>query len=221
MKLTVAIPSYNMPNSKALFTRCLDSLWRQSFQDFDIVVTDNSDDSELYDICNIYKTGIKYFLNPEKGMAKNTNEAIRQSEGELIKILYMDDYLAHKDSLWKIVSHFTGEWLVSGCVHDDGLEVFNPHVPKYNANIHTGKNTIGSPSVLTIKNRGKDNLMFDESLSFMLDCDYYRRMYDKYGEPTILKDHNVVMGLHPGQVTHLMGEDKKLKEYEYMINKYK
>lgn len=218
MKLTVAIPTYNMVNAKNLLIRCLDSLWNQSFQDFEIVVSDNSDDSELYDVCNYYKIGIKYYLNPKKGMAPNTNEAIRQSNGDLIKVLYMDDYLAHKDSLWKIISHFEGEWLVSGCLHDDGLEIFKPHTPEYSEDIHTGHNTIGSPSVLTIKNG--DPLFFDENLSWLLDCDYYRRMHDKYGEPVILKDKNVILGLHPAQMTHLMGEPRKLEEYQYMLKKY-
>lgn len=218
MKLSLAIPTSRMPNGQNLLIRCLESLWNQSFQDFEIVITDNSDDSELYDICKYYKGGIKYYLNPEKGMAVNTNEAIKQSTGELIKILYMDDYMAHKDSLWKIVSHFEGQWLVTGCMHDDGLEIFKPHTPAYSADIHTGNNTIGSPSVLTIKN--DDPLLFDESLQWLLDCDYYRRMYDKYGEPTILKDKNVILGLHPGQMTHTMGDERKLSEYQYMLQKY-
>jgi len=229
MKLSVAIPTSKMPNGKNLLIRCLDSLWNQSFQNFEIIVTDNSDDSELYDVCNSYglanakrgfsDVGIKYFLNPVKGMAQNTNEAIRQSKGELIKIIYMDDYLAHKDSLWKIVSHFEGHWLVTGCLHDDGLDVDRPHMPHYSDDIHTGNNTIGSPSVLTIRNR--DPMLFDESLQWLLDCDYYRRMHDRWGDPVILKDKNVVLGLHPGQMTHTMGDQRKIDEYNYMINKYK
>lgn len=217
-KLSIALPTSKMANGKELFIRCLNSLWSQTFQDFEIVVCDNSDDSEIYEICSYYNTGIKYFLNPIKGMAQNTNEAIRNSEGELIKILYMDDYFAHKDSLWKIVSHFTGEWLVSACLHDDGLEIFKPHTPIYSDDIHTGHNTIGSPSVLTIRNDRP--MLFDENLQWLLDCDYYRRMHDKWGEPVVLKDKNVILGLHPDQMTHTMGNERKLKEHEYMMKKY-
>lgn len=216
--ITVAIPVSKIENGAFYFTRLLDSLWRQSFQDFEIVVTDNSDDDELMNICIAYNGWIEYYRNPIKGMAQNTNEAIRRSKGELIKIIYMDDYLAHDNSLLKILTHFEGQWLVSGCLHDDGLEVFKPHIPHYSQDIQFGHNTIGSPSVLTIRNQNP--LLFDEEMTWLLDCDYYKRMYDLYGEPTILKDKNVIIGLHPGQATHTMGQERKLLEHEYMNKKY-
>ncbi len=217
--ISIAIPVSKMENGAFFFTRLLDSLWCQSYQDFEIVVTDNSDDDELMNICIAYDGWIEYFRNPIKGMAQNTNEAIRRSKGELIKIIYMDDYFAHKDSLLKILTHFSGHWLVSGCLHDDGMgDLFNPHAPKYSEDIQTGNNTIGSPSVLTVKN--ENPLFFDEEMTWLLDCDYYKRMYDLYGEPVILKDKNVIIGLHPGQATHTMGKERKLLEHEYILHKY-
>lgn len=216
--ISVVIPTSDMKNKEDFFTRCLESLWRQSYQDFEIIVTDNSDDDVIKAICDYFKTGISYYKNPIKGMAQNTNEGIRRSKGELIKFLYMDDYLAHNDSLLKILTHFNGQWLVTGCLHDDGLGLFNPHIPHYSDDIYLGNNTIGGPSVLTIRNN--EPMFFDETMTWLLDCDYYRRMHDKYGEPTILKDKNVVMGIHPSQATHTMGQERKLQEYNYMKTKY-
>lgn len=219
MKLSVAIPTHSMKDGRYFMKRCLDSLWNQSFQDFEIVITDNSDDNEIQEVCDWYKTGIRYFKNPVKGMAPNTNAAIKHSKGELIKVLYMDDFMAHDKALEKIVKHFHGEWLVTGCTHSiTGQEFFKDHLPQYSHTIHTGNNTIGSPSVLTIRN--KHPLLFDEEMTWLLDCDYYKRMYEKYGEPTILKDINVVMGLHEGQMTNTMGDEIKLKEQKYIMKKY-
>jgi len=219
-KLSVAVPTHSMKDGDYFFRRLLDSLWNQSFQDFEIVVTDNSDDDMVERICEWYRTGIKYYRNPIKGMAQNTNEAIRRSHGELIKILYMDDFMAHDEALEKIVKHFTGQWLVSGCTHLKMGERYTHqiHTPSYSPVICQGQNTIGSPSVLTIKN--EDPILFDEKMTWMLDCDYYKRMYDLYGEPTLLKDINVVIGLHPNQMTNTMGEERKLQEFNYMIKRY-
>lgn len=219
-ELSIAIPTSSMEHGEYLFRRCLDSLWNQTFQKFEIIVTDNSDDDIIKTICDEYKTGINYYRNPVKGMAQNTNEAIKRSKGELIKILYMDDFLAHDRSLQKIINNFEGEWLVTACTHLKLHENFTQsiHFPTYSLDIHTGNNTIGSPSVLTIKN--KDPILFDEELMWVLDCDYYRRMYDKYGEPKILRDINVILGLHPGQATHTMGNERKLKEHHYLNKKY-
>jgi len=220
MKLSCAIPTHSMKDSGYFFRRCLDSLWNQSFQDFEIVVTDNSDDNTIKEICEWYRTGIKYYRNPIKGMAQNTNEAIGRSKGELIKILYLDDYMAHDDAFEKIVKHFSGQWLVSACTHITKGDNYthSVHIPHYSDEIWRGNNTIGSPSVLTIKNNKP--LMFDEEMTWMLDCDYYKRMYDLYGEPVILKDVNVIIGLHSGQATNIMGDERKLSEYNYLMKKY-
>jgi len=218
-KMTVAIPTHGMEASKYFFRRCLDSLWNQSFQDFEIVVTDNSDDDTIEVICDWYRTGIKYFKNPRKGMAQNTNEAIKRSSGELIKILYMDDYMAHDKALEKIVHRFNGHWLASACPHTiTGQEKVNTHIPYYSDEVIHGKNTIGSPSVVTIRNEYP--LLFDEEMTWLLDCDYYKRMYDLYGSPAILRDVNVTIGLHDGQMTNLMGDERKVSEHEYINKKY-
>lgn len=217
MKLTVAIPTHAMEGREFFLRRNLDSLWNQSFQDFEIVVTDNSDDDMIEEICRYYG-GIKYYRNPVKGMAQNTNEAIRRSEGELIKILYLDDYLAHENSLQAIVDCFDGQWLVTGCKHFVRGEEVNPHIPRYSIDIKHGINTIGSPSVMTIKN--DHPLMFDENMTWLLDADYYARMYKLYGSPVILEDMNVIIGLGDHQMTHILTDELKANEHDYLNKKY-
>lgn len=218
--ISIAVPTSNMQKREYLFARLLDSLWHQTFQNFEVVITDNSDDSVIEKICQYYSGGIRYYRNPIKGMAQNTNEAIRRSTGELIKILYADDLLAHDKSLLKIINNFQGNWLVTSCTH---MRLGNNytqdnHTPHWSDDIHTGNNTIGSPSVLTILN--DHPLMFDENMQWLLDADYYKRMYKEYGPPTILKDVNVILGLHPDQMTNTMEEERKLSEYNYMMKKY-
>ena len=150
-------------------------------------------------------------------MAENTNEAIKQSKGELIKILYMDDYLAHENALKEIVEAFEGHWLVTGNTHTkNGADLFNPHFPSTHGLVDN-INTIGSPSVLTIKN-GLD-IYFDETMTWLLDVDVYKRLLTKFGEPVILDDIGVVIGVHEGQTTNLLSEDIKNAEFNYLKNK--
>jgi hypothetical protein len=144
-------------------------------------------------------------------MAENTNEGIKRAKGELIKILYLDDVLAYKDALKDIVEAMEGhQWLITAA--DNNL------IPYYTDDIETGNNRLGSPSALTIRN---DNpLLFDEKMSYLLDCDYYKRMYEKYGEPEILYPVGVNIGLHPGQMTNLLTTNEKNGEFSYMAQKY-
>lgn len=189
--LSICVPIYEMPDKEFFLRRCFKSLEMQTFQDFEVVMTE------------------------EGKMAENTNAAIKKSKGELIKILYMDDYLAHDNALALIVENFQRPWLVTGCNHEPGD---NPHFPSWNKRIIDGVNTIGSPSVLTVKN--EDPLLFDENLGWLLDCDYYWRLYQKFGSPIYLNDINVTIGVGEHQATNLMGDQIKIKEQQYLYEKY-
>lgn len=186
-----------MENWPFFLQRCLTSIEKQSFTDYEVI---------------LMKVG---------SMPETSNRVIEAAQGELIKILYMDDYFAHGNSLQEIVDNFTKEsaWLVTGCMHDKGDgNLINYHTPRYTLDISTGNNCIGSPSVLTMRREGC--LLFDTSLSFLLDCDLYRRMYDTYGPPTILDTPNVIIGLGEHQTTHTMSDQEKQKEFEYLNKKH-
>lgn len=190
-RISVAIPTHDMQNGEFFLNRLLDSLEKQTFRDFEIVIT------------------------KEGKMAENTNAAIKQSRGEIVKILYMDDYLM-PDALKHIDEEFKGGWLASGCVHDTGFEVGTPHLPSFTPGSLV--NTIGSPSVVAFENN--DPLLFDEKLSWMLDVDLYERLYERYGFPTLIQSMDVAMGLHAGQMTNILTDKEKQKEVEYVAKKH-
>lgn len=142
----------------------------------------------------------------------------------MIKILFQDDYLHTATSLAEIAECFDLEkdkWLVTACEHSlNGIDCVRPFYPKYNKKIYLGKNTISSPSVLTIIN--DDPLLFDDNLIWLMDCDYYKRCYDRYGEPKILNKINVVNRVGSHQVTSTLVDDESVKkEVAYVKNKYR
>lgn len=186
-----------MKNGDYFLWRLIQSIMRQSFKDYEIVITQD---------------GL---------MARNTNAGMAKARGELIKILYLDDYFAHDNALQEIVDNFdpNDQWLATGCLHQGmGEQPHSPHLPEYTHDIHRGNNKIGSPSVITIRNSG--HLPFDENLSFYLDCDLYKRYYATYGHPKLINDLNVVIGLGDHQTSNTMQEEEKLKEFHYMTLKH-
>lgn len=196
MKISVVIPFHWMENWQFLLTRCLESIEKQSFKDYEVVLVKHST------------------------MPVTSNRVIESATGDLIKVLYMDDYLAHGNALQEIADNMgDSQWLVTGCVHDTGNgELTNYHSPKYTDDIYTGNNGIGSPSVLTMRREG--HLLFDTNLSYLLDCDLYERLHKTYGPPKILDTPNVAIGLHKGQVSNLMPDSEKRKEGLYMLRKH-
>jgi glycosyltransferase involved in cell wall biosynthesis len=213
--LSICIPTYEMRGLGHIFlAQSFDILARQTFKDFDIIISDHSQDDAIENVCALYKEklDIKYYRNEAKrgNSSANINNAIAKAEGALIKILFQDDFLANDTALQKIVEYFDPEhdhWLVTACEHSiDGVHYIRPFYPRYNDRVHLGKNTISSPSVLTIKNDAP--LLFDEHLLWLMDVDYYKRCYTTFGKPKILNEINVVNRLGAHQVTNYI-----LKKY--------
>jgi len=226
IRFSIVIPCYDMNKVGYLFlSHSLDKLVLQEFKNFEVIVADQSVNDMVKMTCESYKDklNIKYIKNNwTKGCSANLNFAIKHAKGELIKFLFQDDYLLNEYSLKIIDVHFkvTDNWLVTACEHStDGQTLFRPFYPVYNEAIHLGNNTISSPSVLTIRN--KDVLEFDENLKWLLDCEYYKRLCDKYGLPVIVNVVTVVNRIGSHQVTNSMITDNIIKyEYEYVKNKH-
>ena len=193
-RISIVVPTHEMAHKDFFMKRLVDSLDKQSFRDFELIVTN------------------------EGKMAANTNSGIKKAKGEIVKILFMDDYLHDVDALKHIDEAFTGGWMASGCIHDNGKYLFNPHFPKWDADIRGGRNTIGSPSVIAFENDNPE--FFDEQLSWLLDCDLYYRLYERYGEPTIINYTDIAIGVGNHQTTYLMSDVEKWEEHQYLKQKY-
>jgi len=228
MKLvSVCIPTYEMHGlGDTYLKQSFDILTTQTFRDFEVVISDDSITSIIEDLCDVYsdKLDINYSRNTNNigNPSTKINNTIKKANGKLIKILFQDDYLYNEESLEEIVNNFDlkkDSWLISASEHsEDGINFCRPFYPKYNDKIHLGNNTISSPSVLTIKN--EDPLLFDEQLTWLMDCDYYKRCFDKYGKPKILNKINVVNRIGSHQISNTIDETLKQKESNYILGKY-
>lgn len=200
--ISVVTPIHNMENGAFFLERLKRSLEKQTFRDFELVLT---------------KAG---------KMAENTNAGIKKARGKVIKILYMDDYLYSPYALQHVAHWYSTKtnsrngntgWMASGCIHDNGETVDQEHMPRWNENIRSGVNTIGSPSVVAFEN---DNpLLFDENLSWMLDVELYARLEKRYGLPYLVNYPDIAIGIGPHQMTHILSDEEKQEEHIYVTNK--
>ena len=239
--LSILIPTWEMYDSGVPFLKfSFDKLRSQTFQNFEIVITDDSENEDIKNLCSDYLQyfEVHYHKNPnppgipvhasiktEPKGSVNTNYGITKCNREIIKFLFQDDFLIDDMSLEYTYNTFkenNSKWLVTDCAHStDGVNITRRLTPHYHHNIHHGINTISSPSILSVVN---DNvLLFDESLVILMDCDYYKRLYMRYGLPTILQKVTGVNRIHPGQITHNCdeGQDYILDlEKQYTIRKF-
>jgi len=232
--ISICVPTHEMGGLGHIFLKeSFDRLTTQTYQDFDVIISDHSKNNNIENLCTSYqdKLSIHYYRNTDGiGLSSpNINNAISKATGKLIKVLFLDDFLYHNNALNDIVDNFDLEkdnWMITACEHSkDGETFYRPFYPKYNKYIYLGNNTISSPSVLTIKNNSP--LLFDNNLIWLMDVEYYKRCYDKFGVPKILNSINVVnrTGEHQG-VGGYRSKDKratdklKWREYLYVLEKY-
>jgi glycosyltransferase involved in cell wall biosynthesis len=223
--ISIAIPTYEMSGRGAEFLNySLNKIYQQTYKEFEVVVSDNSKDDMVQRVCELWSPHFKivYLRNNHIGSAPNTNNCLRNCSGELIKILCQDDYLADKFALEKIVREFNNDpkkmWLVGDYIHTTNRNDFAiVQRPVWNDNIKF-HNTIGTHSCLTIRN--KDLIYFDDNLVWFVDCEFYDRLYKKFGEPIFLRDITVVQFIGNHQVTNTIAtEEVKRKEEEYLKGK--
>ena len=226
--VSIAIPCYEMGGKGVKYLNFgLSKILIQDYPNIEVIISDHSKDDKIEKCVKKWNQllNIKYIKNTYKrgSSSANLNIALKHCTGDLIKILFQDDYLLEPNSLSIQVNCFienNAEWLATGCGHSrDHIFFEDSFLPQYNNSIIEGHNTISSPSVIMVKNQ--DLELFDENLIWLMDCEYYRRMHDKFGPPTICNYVTVINYLHPDQVSNTLANDKvREDELKYVRKKY-
>jgi hypothetical protein len=143
--------------------------------------------------------------------------------GKWIKILFQDDYLFGEESLAKHYSFIENNedviWFaVNTHVTSDGKTIDWSFRPKWVDNIWTGNNQLGCPTNITIKN--ENLLYFDEDLNWLMDVDYYMKMYRNFGPVKILDEFLLVNRVSPERLTNNLSESEKLSDLEKLTKRY-
>ena len=198
-------------------------LSQQTTKDFELCISHQGNENRILRALNDYWDilNITYEKAPDGNISVNTNNAMRMAEGDIIKILYSDDFILTTNLTEELDKAFTPEvsWAVTGFAHtiDDGHTHYNPKLPVYNERLLEGVNTLSSPSILALRNGIEE--YFDEHLVMLMDCDMYYRLYKMLGNPVVIEDIHISNREHRNQTQrssdHLIPE-----EIEYLKKKH-
>jgi len=201
------------------------ALEHQTNKDFNVWISDHSKSKKVLQACQEYADvfEINYVKNTTKygNISANTNNALRHGNGDILKVLFSDDFILTNNLTAELDKAFTKDvaWAVTGFAHTltDGYQHYNPKIPVYNDRLLEGVNTLSSPSILAL--RKGINEYFDEELTMLMDCDMYYRLYKYHGDPVVLKDIHISNREHQSQTQrtydHLLPE-----EIEYLKEKH-
>src|SRR3990167_9135871 len=119
--ISIVIPIHDMQGGADFLWRSINALTAQTFTDWELIITKDGK------------------------MAENTNSGIKRAHGELIKILYLDDYLSHPNALKDMVEVIgDADWFF--------WEPENTPTPYGTDDIKRGKKKLASPPALMIQN---------------------------------------------------------------------
>ena len=227
-KVSICIPAYNQPS---LLRRALESVFIQTFKDYEVIITDDSPDNSVGLVAEDFSqhANLRYYKNKtRKGSPENWNEAVRLASGEYIKILHHDDWFSRKDSLVEFVKMLEE--------HPDADFAFSANVvadinqtPQYTHTATTEQieglkkdpkilflgNFVGSPSSTIYRRVVQEQ--FNIHLKWVVDIDFYIAVLQKNRKFVYSFDPLVCCSLGvPGQVTSECLGNKNIELFEWI-----
>lgn len=225
--VSICIPTYN--NLK-LFRQCLDSVLTQDYKNFEIIVSDDSTNTEIGTyIEDLGLANLIYSRNtPSLGMPANWNKAIRMASGKYIKILHHDDHFTKPDSLKKFVASLENNPKASfsfcfSTIHfkkDDELFIHKQTRTQIgrlekDPRFLFFRNVIGAPSATFFRN--DIALRFNEEYRWLVDVEFYIRYLKIHGDFVSIPEPLItVADGEPGQVTREVADNRNLVISEHL-----
>ena len=93
VKVSIGIPVYNVSE---YLRQCLDSIFRQTFTDFEVIMVDDGSTDGSFKICQKYAakdSRFKLFHQENGGVAKARNNCLRHMTGDFIAWVDSDDWI--------------------------------------------------------------------------------------------------------------------------------
>jgi glycosyltransferase involved in cell wall biosynthesis len=228
-KVSIIIPTYNR---SALLPRAIQSVINQTYRDWELLIIDDGSTDNTKDVVDEFikkDSRIKYLYQENSGgPAKPRNVGIRESTGEFIIFLDSDDEMLPE----KIAKQLT-VFDRSDNIGFVGCHVFvieTNKIPRIEKISHEG-NVLGDlllgdfiwscSNVMVRKDCFlKNNILFDEKMKYSDDWDMWIQLSKKYDfdyadAPLMRYYFN-----YGGNITLTISDVEKMREKEYLINKY-
>ena len=209
--ISICIPAFKrVPYLK----RLLASIEAQSYTQYEIIISDDSDDDTVYNYVQSLSTpnSVQYYRNsPALGTPANWNGAIANAKGNWIKLMHDDDWFSSKGSLQKFAdATLVGPKFIYSA-YSNFIETENSFQPIHHSGsqlneilkqplLLLSENIIGPPSVTLFHQSILEK--YDEHMKWRVDLEYYIRVLNKEKEIYHIQDTLINVGVSESQVTN-------------------
>ncbi len=207
--VSICIPTYKRIS---YLKRLLESVVIQTCKDYEVIITDDSDNDSVKDLLKEYENRlpIRYYKNEKAlGTPANWNCAISKAKGQWIKLMHDDDWFASAESLAGFVKVADNDHPFIFSAYDavsENSSARKMHRLSEFKNMMTSepgvlfaKNVIGPPSVTLIHKDVSER--YDERLKWRVDIEFYMRVLKQIKHYTYIDAPLINIGLNESQVT--------------------
>ncbi len=219
--VSIILPTFN---GEAYIDQAIDSIIRQTYENWELIVQDNASTDKTASIVKEYRDNrIKYERNPKNvGMAGNLNLGIRRAKGEYLS-LFSDDDRMLPNYLEKQIVHLEANpqigfsFCISHRINEENKRLYRPsHAwdEQYERTPSVASPAIGlflllnygclpgTISTVVIRANCLDKVgLFKEDYVMSLDWDMWIRLTASFGFG-FLNDRLVEVRMHPDQCQH-------------------
>ncbi len=209
--------------------RLLDSIARQDYKDYEVIVNNNSEEHRLEEICKEYaqRINIKYYKNPvELSAGANWNRCMDLCTGEWVKVMHDDDWFATDDALSEFAKAAEQQkkfiwcgWITKN--ESDGAEVSKQMTPEYaqkiieNPFLLFGHNTMGPPSCIMTHHSIK--IRYDVRMTWLVDIDLFINILLQEKEAVYINRNLVYFSYNNTQLTNSFAHNKSTEISESLM----
>jgi len=219
-------------NKERFIKEAIDSVLRQSFGDFEMIIIDNASTDKTSAIVNDYlrrDKRLRFIVNKTNlKIPRSRNQGLREARGKYIATLDSDDVWVDNDKLKKQVNFLENqpEYALIGSgfivIDEIGKELFrrlNPTTDLTIRKVILSTNPFAHSSTLFLREAALKAGGYDENLEVGEDYDLWLKL-GKFWKFANLGEYLVKYRIHPGGITF----DKRLqlaKTAKASIQKYK
>jgi glycosyltransferase involved in cell wall biosynthesis len=230
--ISICIPTYKRTD---LLKTLLNSIQTQSFNNFEILINDNSPDDAVKQLVNTYAAVLKisYQKNePAVSAVENCLRVMRRANAPWIKVMHDDDWFNTPDALQQFADaalHCGKDFIfcASNQVYLETNKTEHEYLTDERKKMLDDSafslfylNTIGHPSVVMHK---KDtSIEYDTQFNWVLDIDYYLRYINAHGGYHYINKTLINIGKGSSQESYKYYKNAKVEipEYFTLLAKY-
>ncbi|HEY9599669.1 MAG TPA: glycosyltransferase family 2 protein [Cyanophyceae cyanobacterium] len=216
-RISIVTPSYNQGQ---FLEETIRSVLLQGYPNLEYIIIDGGSTDQSVEIIKKYKPWLAYWVSePDKGQADALNKGFAQASGYICAYLNSDDVLLNKilETIANTFCHWNCHWLASSVLV--GASISQSQIWEAAGGDFASfivQQSFAQQGVFWRFNI-TEKPYFNPQFNFIMDYDFFMRLYEKNGSPFLLQKTTAFFRVHADSKTSTL-IDLYHKEHNNLVN---